>query len=269
MNLDLTPLGQAGEWLAGTKLLSPFFEKALGAIGSEVGTLVSDPIAEWRKRLAERRAQRLVRIGSSAAKQIEANGGETEHIPDYIALPLIEKATLVDDEGLQEMWASLLANAANPKTASTISHLFPTMLAALSPRQAKFLDVIFEYTLRTTSIKIPPITASAISGWSRMDDQRLMNAVANSNFKWQGNAEKNAALDNLVNQGILRRDHEIPQEHYPRLVNKLFEVAGLKKPLNFSGDQIARVEDFYQLTVAGAQFVISCRRYDPRFFENR
>jgi hypothetical protein len=67
MNLDLTPLGQAGKWLAGAKLLSPFFEKALGALGSEVGALVSDPIAEWRKRLAERRAQRLVRIGSSAA----------------------------------------------------------------------------------------------------------------------------------------------------------------------------------------------------------
>jgi hypothetical protein len=56
-------------------------------------------MAGWRKELAVRRERRFLRIGSSAAQQLDAARVEPVQIPDYIALPLLESATLVDDEG--------------------------------------------------------------------------------------------------------------------------------------------------------------------------
>jgi hypothetical protein len=83
----------------------------------------------------------------------------------YIAIPLLEKATLVDDDDLQKMWASLLANASHPERASTVSQGFPTMLAGLSPRQAKFLEVYFDARVYSIFVKIRPIEGCATRKW--------------------------------------------------------------------------------------------------------
>src|SRR6266567_8649975 len=195
--MDLAPLGEAAGWLAGAKVLAPFLEKIFGQAASEVGGMLADPIAEWRKDLVRRRQERLIRIGSGAAQQIKDTGTEPIMIPDYIAVPLLHRATLVDDESLQEKWASLLATAAHPQLASSISHLFPVMLASLSPRQAQFLDVVFDYSYRNISIKVRPIAASTIAAHSRMNNEKPVNAVGNSSFRWTSNEEKASALDNL------------------------------------------------------------------------
>ena len=115
--------------------------------------------------IKKRRAERLVRIASDAAEQVKASGVEPVQIPDYIAIPLLEKATLVDDDDLQKMWASLLANASHPERASTVSQGFPTMLAGLSPRQAKFLEVYFDARVYSIFVKIRPIEGCATRKW--------------------------------------------------------------------------------------------------------
>jgi hypothetical protein len=54
----------------------------------------------------------------------------------------VEGASLEEDPHLQEKWANLMANAADPRRKYDISPLFQSILRELSPRDAVFLDAI-------------------------------------------------------------------------------------------------------------------------------
>jgi hypothetical protein len=167
--MDLTPFGNAASILAAAKAAEPYLMKVLGAPLEQIGGALASPIEELRKR----RSERLAKIAADAAAQVQATGAEPIQIPDYIAIPLLEKATLVDDEDLQKMWACLLANASHPERSSDVSQAFPAMLAGLTPRQAKFLEVYFDLSVRAIFVKIRPIQPSAISSNSRLTDGKL------------------------------------------------------------------------------------------------
>jgi hypothetical protein len=180
-------------------------------------------------------------------------------IPDYIALPLIEAATLVDDEGLQEKWAALLANAAHPQFSPSMSPQFPKILANLLPREAKYLDLYFDYSVRQIFIKIRPLGAEVISSHSRVNEQRLSDLVGNSGFRWRSNGERAATLENLIGQGVLRRDQNIDPKSYGALAGKLFAEGRLKTPTILPTNVMVHMENFYEISVLGAEFVIACR----------
>lgn len=257
--IDLTPLAHAAEVLGGAAGLRSFLGKLLGPALSETGGLIADPIAEWRKGISARRRERFDHITSSTKAHLEATQTEPIQIPDYIALPLIETATLIDDESLQEKWAWLLANAAMPDATLPVSPLFPKILANLSPREAKFLDVIFDYSIAQIAIKIEPLAADIIARHSRMDDERLTNAVGNSDFRWKSNHEKAFVLDRLFGEGVFRREQAIDPKSYPALAGKLFAEAEIKTPRKLPTDTVVHMQDFYQLTVMGAEFISACR----------
>ena len=258
--MDLTPLGGAAALLAAAKAVEPYLLKILGAPLEQIGGILASPMEENKKR----RAERLVRIATEAEAQVKATGGEPIQIPDYIVIPLLEKATLVDDDQLQKMWASLLANASHPERASSVSQAFPTMLAGLSPREAKFLEVFFDASVYSIFVKIRPIAPSAIASHSRRSHEKLVNVVGNSSFRWRSNDEKAATFENLINLGIMRRDHEIPPEDFPKLAAYLLTEAGIKTTLRIEGNQVPVAEDFYSITIIGAAFVIACRPPEKR-----
>jgi hypothetical protein len=264
--MDLTPVGKAATLLATAKAAEPYLLKVLGAPLEQIGDLLASPFEEMKKR----RAARLAKIAADAAGQVKRSGAEPIQVPDYIALPLLEKATLVDDEDLQKMWSSLLANASHPESALSISQVFPTMLAGLSPSDAKFLEVYFDSVVYNIFVKIPPIQPSLIASQSQRNDAKLINLVGNSQFRWRSMEEKRRTLDNLVNLGIMRCDHEIPLVDFPKLAKYLLNEAGIKpaKKINIPAgvNLVPLAEDFYSFTTPGAAFVIACRPFDPRFY---
>jgi hypothetical protein len=255
--MDLTPIGSAATLLAAAKAAEPYLLKVLGAPLEQIGGLLASPFEEMRKR----RAERFARIVIDADAQVKERGAEPIQIPDYISLPLLEKATLVDDEDLQKMWACLLASASHPERAPSVSQSFPNMLAGLSPRDAQFLEVFFSAAVRSILIKIPPPAASAIAGHSRVNREKLGAIVANSNFRWDGNEDRDSTLDNLVGLGIVKRDREIPFEDFPKLARYLLNEAGIKpnKKIEVQGNLVPHSQEFYSLSVPGAAFVMACR----------
>jgi hypothetical protein len=58
--------------------------------------------------------------------------------------PLLEGASVQENDEFQERWANLLANAADPRKANPVQPAFISMLKDLSPREAKSLDVLFK-----------------------------------------------------------------------------------------------------------------------------
>jgi hypothetical protein len=260
--VDLAPIGNAATLLAAAKAAEPYLLKVLGAPLEQIGGLLASPFEEIRKR----RAERLARIASDAAGQVRESGTEPVQIPDYLAIPLLEKATLVDDENLQKMWASLLANASHPDRSADVSQSFPAMLAGLSPRDAKFLEVFFNAAVHSIFIKMRPIQPLVIVSHSKASEERLVNIVGSSTFRWKGNEDKIATLQRLVSLGILQHDREIPLEDLPKLSKYLLNEAGMRpnKKIEVTGNQVPHPQDFYSLTIPGAAFVIACRPLNQR-----
>jgi hypothetical protein len=109
-----------------------------------------------------------------------------------------------------------------------------------------------------------PIGAAVIANHSRLDAEKLSNAIENSDFKWQSNEEKAATLDNLTSLGILRRDTEIDERSYRPLGHRILQSVGMPPPGSLQVDVAIQTQDYHQLTIAGTAFVIACRPLNQR-----
>jgi hypothetical protein len=224
-------------------LLMPFCREmgeGLGFVGS---------IFKERMRLTAERAKAMLTEINVSPKPMKVK----------LFLPIIQNAALEDDKTLQEKWASLLANAARPNSGLIVPPLFPKILATLSPREAKFLDVIFNDSWRRIFIKIKPVSVHTVASHSRMDEKELINAVGRSNFRWRSNAEKAFTLDHLVSEGVLRLEQAIDPKSYAALAGKIFAEGKVITPYKLNSDVTVHMQDFYQMTVVGAEFVMACR----------
>jgi Abortive infection alpha len=72
--------------------------------------------------------------------------GKLNPLPARIVIPLLEAATQESDNGLQEKWAKLLVNAADPGTSFEIRKVFVSILSELEPLDASVLDFVPNYS---------------------------------------------------------------------------------------------------------------------------
>jgi hypothetical protein len=70
-------------------------------------------------------------------------GIEPRPVPPKLFLPILESASLEQDESLQERWAALLANAALPGRQPAVSAAFAEILKELSPSEVRLLDRLY------------------------------------------------------------------------------------------------------------------------------
>lgn len=124
------------EGLAVTAAISSgsyFLNKVLGPTLNEVGLMINDPIRRARE-------ARLSTVASKAQAILDVRGHDAQPIPHRVLVPALEGASLEDDAGMQERWATLLANAADGQRAAGISPSFPHILTQLSPLEVAILD---------------------------------------------------------------------------------------------------------------------------------
>lgn len=112
-----------------------FVNRIFGSSLEELGCIVHDKIKfyRWKKciELVER-AQALL--------QQRALTGELVPIPLRIGIPLLDAASIEEDEKLKEMWAQLIANSADPNTRMDVHPGLIEILKQLTPDEAKFID---------------------------------------------------------------------------------------------------------------------------------
>jgi hypothetical protein len=113
-------------------------EKLFGGSVEELGGM-------WQDALKVRRFGRQLKLFERVQKLISDAGFEPQQVKDSISIPLLTTATLQDDESLQQKWACLLANAANP--AAAVHPAFVEILAALAPLDAVVLDESYKRLL--------------------------------------------------------------------------------------------------------------------------
>lgn len=115
--------------------------KALfGPAFAEAGLMLKDCVQHYRFRRQLRLFQRTQEVLANA--DIEPGS-----VPLRILIPIIENASNEEDDTLQDIWANLLANAANPERSGNVRPTFPAILKELTAQDVQFLDALFRNTL--------------------------------------------------------------------------------------------------------------------------
>lgn len=121
-------------------LLEPvrdILQKLLGPAASEIGFSLGDAVRVWRFR-------RVLIFLADVKRIIHAAGFEPNSVAPHLLFPILEAASLQEDEELQDRWACLLANAARPGRADDVLPSFVEVLKQLSPFEAQCLKKLIE-----------------------------------------------------------------------------------------------------------------------------
>lgn len=128
-------------------------QDAGGFFSRVFGPLIEDSVGLVGDRVKFLRAERAVLLAHKVNERLKVKGIEkTIAVPPKIAIPLIEAATLENDENLHDLWANLLSNAMDPATAQNIRKLHVSVLEELEPLDANILrKLVDEYNQQFSS----------------------------------------------------------------------------------------------------------------------
>lgn len=243
--------------------LRPFgrlIEKLFGGAAEQLGGMLTDTLA------FQRQARQIVFFKKLQAA-VENAGFEPQKIPDKIWLPALQHALLEDDETLQESWANLLANAADPRQINPVLPSFSQIMKEFTPREARFLDALYEHLSSRTSPRgrlpfdrmftrgdLSNVYVSA--GLSRRT--QLMN-LTDAQVREGGDdlqsdlSDFATTIDVLVRNGILRESTTPNPIDVSKIVSDSKFTKGLPRSIE------AKVTTRYHLTDLGTQFVRACK----------
>lgn len=117
--------------------------------GCFIARFVAGPIEQgmgiFEDKLKYMRWDRQVRLMQRADLLLREIGltQPTRCIPLKFAIPLLEAASLEDDDNLQDLWARLLVNAANGNSRVTLQRAYISVLEQLTPLEAAMLQKIY------------------------------------------------------------------------------------------------------------------------------
>lgn len=110
------------------------------------GDTIENGVGIIGDRLKHMRFNQTVKLMQKAEKELKAKGFEPK---DYrtlaakIGIPLIENATLEENEELHTLWANLLANALDPNFSGDISIIHVSLLKEMMPVDVRILHMIY------------------------------------------------------------------------------------------------------------------------------
>ena len=141
------PVDPTGGWAAATEATANASKEAIQA-SRELGRFFSGPAREVVGILEDYvkvvRFERRVRLAGRVRKVLIEKGmtGPTRKIPLNIAVPLLENATLEEDDDLQEVWARLLVNGGDAGSGIQLRRAFVSVLAEMTSLDVRNLAQI-------------------------------------------------------------------------------------------------------------------------------
>ncbi|MHB1654707.1 MAG: Abi-alpha family protein [Desulfitobacteriaceae bacterium] len=121
---------------AGSFLAKVFKEPIIASIRMLTNEII---LIEWK---------RLLKISDKVATILKERGIlDFKVVPPKLALPIIQAASLEDDENLQDLWANLIANAMDPSFNDEIRYGFIDMIKNITGIEAKILNEFYNAIL--------------------------------------------------------------------------------------------------------------------------
>lgn len=205
---------------AAIKSATEFLNKLFGPASEEVGLLLGERARTFRLRNMLKtlgKTQEMLKNASIEPKSVELR----------VLIPLLDGASLEDNESLSVKWAALLANATISRQAANVSQIFSNILSQLSPTDALVLD---NMKLQSFSFATSTGTSEPISVKSQ-----IMESVSLKDEEYA------FSIDNLRRLGLC-------------IIDPPFFQGGVVK--EFDMQQIRR--DVIVTTELGLQFMRAC-----------
>ena len=119
--------------------LGTFIARITGGSLKQAFSILEDTLkyARWKRsvRLMMRARELLKEVGLEEA---------TRTIPLKVAIPLLQAASLEEDDELQDIWARLLVNAANADSGVDVERMYISILEDFGPLEARVLQTIYD-----------------------------------------------------------------------------------------------------------------------------
>lgn len=115
-------------------------------ISKYIGGPLEQGIGIFEDKLKYMRWERQLRLMQRANELLTTLGisGPTRAIPAKLAIPLLQAASLEDDDYLQDMWVKLLVNAADGYSGIDLKRTYIDILERLSPFEANLLEKLYK-----------------------------------------------------------------------------------------------------------------------------
>lgn len=118
-------------------------------VGGFISRYIAGPLEQgmgiFEDRLRYMRWERQLRFMRRSDEVLHELGlpAPTRPVPLKVAIPLLQSASIEDDDDLQDRWVSLLVNAANADSKIEIQRSYIDILGQITSLEAKILDVIY------------------------------------------------------------------------------------------------------------------------------
>lgn len=221
ISLVLKKAGISAALDAASKLIT----NLLGPASEEAGLLLHDRVRRFR-------LINQLKVLGKTQKILEQSGINPKTVPLRVLAPLLESASLNDDESLSEKWACLLANASLGKSNLTLTPLFIKILEQITPIDVLILDYLRNQKwIKTPHAEIQYFEFRPV----------IQNSLKLSDIDYE------ISCENLSRLGLCSLDNTL-------LPDKVQE--DLKKLIDFDGKLIRH--DVLILTEFGIEFINSC-----------
>jgi hypothetical protein len=114
-----------------------FMEKLLGPAATEIGLSLGDSLRVWR-------LKRAVRLVQDVEQALLDAGLNLKPVAPRLLFPILEAASLQDEEDMHQRWVALLTNAARTDYDEEVLPSFPDILKQLTSAEAQFLDRAYD-----------------------------------------------------------------------------------------------------------------------------
>lgn len=212
-------------------LLSPVTDvlnKLLGPAASEIGLSWGDSLRVWR-------LKRAVRLFGDVRRTASKANLDLKPVAPRLLFPILDAATLNENEDLHTRWVALLTNAAT--TDNEVLPSYSEILKQLTPEEARFLDRAYDEVTVAEQNREIQNRVPLLSSYSF-----LLHPIRETTFELIDTIR----LDNLYRLMLLRRDNGI-------------YVSGGEPSTSFEQQALNEFENAVYITEFGRAFVRSCR----------
>ncbi len=189
--------------------------------GTFIAKYIDAPLTEitgiWNDKLKYRRWENQLNLWTKANKKLQDLGLEVprNELPLKLGLPLIEAASLEDDNQLQELWANLLVNSS---TGFSLDRSYISVLEQLSSLEAEIFLKIYEDV--SSSIEDNNF-------WYAFDPEEKFIDLNSSNIS---KLNFNLALSNLIRLDCIGHVIHLSGEKYHTTLFGKFLFEAVKEP---------------------------------------
>jgi hypothetical protein len=229
---------------AALKPFADLLDKLAGPAAEEIGLTLKDHVQVFR-------LKRRIRLLARAKEMLLEANIEPGQVPFKLLLPMIENASIEEDDDLQDRWAAMLANsAAGTNRGSGIEPAFPPILKELGIEDVKFLDELYQETMRKRLKRRGESDEFMTVGYPRFNIYDLKNIYMQASSRGQIKTSRQLPLD-VSNEQQFRLSFDIVMRN--RLLDELFGLVENRD------EQRQEVGSIYRLSVLGARFIRACR----------